>query len=464
MLSAISLDKNQCLQQQMVDQLQNLIFTGRLQPGTRMPSTRMLAEQLGISRNTVVLTYDRLIAEGRLETRPAQGTFVVEPAGHRPHLRVVEGGEAHVPPPHIWRPDPSLFPLVRWRALMRSALDTLGCGAARSHPAGEPALRRAIAAWISASRNIATLPEQIILAESRNHAIHLASHIALRPQSRVVLEDPCDEMTLATFGHDAASVIRVPVDADGMRTDLLPKGSADLVHVTPTHQFPLGAVLSAPRRRALLDWAKTTGALVLEDDCCGELHYGHRRQPSLYETDSTGHVILMGSFAATLGPWLNLSYLAVPRHLSATAGNTCQTVGGVPSRLEQSALAELLETGGYARHVHRVSRVYAARRDGLVSALQRHFGESQIIWGDQAGLHLAWFPPADFAPSGLVAQTARRCGLEAMTLPPSMAIKSPGGHAVLLGFGVLPESQIDQRVKQLVAKLPRDLGMAASAG
>ena len=467
MLSAISLDKNQCLQQQMVDQLQDLISTGRLKPGTRMPSTRMLAEQLGVSRNTVVLTYDRLIAEGKLETRPAQGTFVVEPVSHRPHLRVVEGGEAHeinMPPPQIWRPDPSLFPLVRWRALLRTALDTLGSGVARQHPSGEPALRHAIAVWLSASRNIGVTPEQIVLAESRHHAVHIAAHIGLRQQAHIVLEDPCDELTPAAFSHEAASVTRVPVDADGMRTDLLPSGSFDLVYVTPTHQDPLGAMLSPTRRHALLEWSKRSGALILEDESCSELHYGHRRLPTLFESDSDGHVILMGSFAATLGPLLNLSFLVVPRHLCTTAANTCQTIGGVPSRIEQFALAELLQGGSYARHLHRVSRVYATRRDTLVTALHRHFGERQTVWGHQAGLHLAWFPPADFAPSGLVVQAARRCGLDAMTLPSSITHKSPGSHAVLLGFGALSETQIDQRVKRLAAALPRDLDMVASVG
>ena len=431
-----------------------------------MPSSRMLADQFAISRNTVVLVYDRLIAEGLLETRPAQGTFVVEQAASAGRLSVVGGNEADIAsvlPLKIWRADPALFPLVRWRVLMRSALDSLGSGAGRQHPAGEPLLRKAVAAWLSASRAIAVSPEQIVLTESRQHAVHIASRLALQPNSRVVLEDPSEDLTLAAYNDAGAEIVRVPVDSEGLRTDLLPDGIADLVHVTPEHQRLLGAPLSLERRHALLGWAKRAGAMVLEDDSPGELHYGSRHAPPLIFLDHDQRVMLIGSFSSSLGPWLRMSYLVVPRRLSLAAASICQVVGGSPSRMEQIAMAELLQGGCYARHVHKVGKIYAARCDALVAALHRHFGRGQTVWGAHAGLHLAWFPGSDIGCPGVIAQSARQCGLEAMALPVAAGHTGLGAQAVMLGFGTLSETQIDQRVERLAAILPKYIEMAMSA-
>jgi GntR family transcriptional regulator / MocR family aminotransferase len=461
MLNAIALDRGQCLQQQLVDQLQELIRDGRLQAGTRMPSSRMLADQFAISRNTVVLAYDRLIAEGLLETRPAQGTFVVAQSSQPTRLSVVGGHEADAAtaiPLKVWRADPALFPLVRWRVLMRSALDSLGSGVGRQHPAGEPALRKAVAAWLSASRAIAVSPEQIILTESRQHAVHIATHLALQPGSRVVLEDPCEELTTAAYADAGAEIVRAPVDSEGLRVDLLPDGRADLAHVTPEHQRLLGAPLSLARRHALLAWAKRAGAMVLEDDSPGELQYGSRHASPLILLDQDERVMLIGSFATSLGPWLRMAYLVVPRRLSLAATSICQVVGGSPSRMEQIAMAELLQGGCYARHVHKVGKIYAGRRDALVTALHRHFGGGQTVWGAHAGLHLTWFPKSDIGRAGAIAQSARHCGLEAMALPTGHA-----GQAVMLGFGTLSEAQIDQRVERLATMLPKYIEMAMSA-
>ncbi len=431
-----------------------------------MPSSRMLAEQFGISRTTVLLAYERLIADGLLETRPAQGTFVVPRPIAAPTLTLVSGGDDGDQPVadrKIWRPDPALFPLVRWRVLMRQALDHLGADSGLHHQTGEPALRKAVAAWMSSSRAVAVSPDQIIVADSRQQAMHIASHIILRPGNRVVVEDPCEEMTHATFDDARADIVRVPVDTDGLCTDKLPRDGATLVHVSPEHQRPLGAVLSMPRRHALLEWAKRTGTLVLEDDCQGELHYGSKRLPLLASLDQHDQVMLLGSFAGTLGPWVRMAYLAVPRRLAVGASIASRMIGCGSGRVEQAALAELMQGGCYARHVHRASKVYATRRDALVSALHRHIGESQMIWGDHAGLHLTWFPPSAAGPAAFIARMARLSGLEALALPDHQHKGGVGSRAVMLGFGTLSEQQIDQRVARLAAILPGQPVLAQSA-
>jgi GntR family transcriptional regulator/MocR family aminotransferase len=468
-LIPIHLLRDQPLQRQIYDQLHELIVTGGLQHGTRMPSTRMLAEQFGISRITVLLTYERLIADGCLETRPAQGTFVnwravARPAG--PAIRMVVNNPA--PEPAIARPDlvvgapdASLFPAGRWRTLMRGALDHLGAQIRSEHASGNKELREAISGWLSTSRGLPVQPDQIMLFNGRQQALHLAAHLASCPAGRMVVEDPSDANASATLAFEGGELVRVPVDADGLCTALLPEGAARLVYVTPEHQRPLGVCLSQPRRAELLAWARRSGALVVEDDCDGELRYGDMPHAGLMRQDRDGSVMMLGGFSASLGPWLNIAYLVLPRRLVADALKARRLIDDRRCSLEETSLAELIASGSYSRHLHRISKSYAARRDALVSALQQHFGDVQAFWGGQAGLHLTWFPPEAAGPSGPLAEAARACGLEAISLSPAIRARVPGGQAVLLGFGTLAADQITARVADLARRAPH-VGVATA--
>ena len=459
MLIPLNLLRDQPLQQQLYDQLHGLIASARLQPGARMPSTRMLAEQFAISRITVLLTYERLIADGYLETLPAKGTFVARPPARPLDLPPPfdrPGCSCVVTEARVGRPDPSLFPAGRWRALMRGALDRLGAQIGAEHPAGSPALRNAIAGWLSASRGLAVAPDQVLLLNGRQQALHVVAHLALRPGARAVVEDPCDANAAAMLAGEAGSLVRVPVDADGLCTDRLPEGEAALVHVAPEHQRPLGVVLTRARRIALLAWAGRAGALVLEEDCEGELRYGDMNVPSLTSLDTAERVILLGGFCTSLGPWVGLAYLVLPRRLMAAALAARRLIDDSRGGLEETALAELLGSGGYARHLHRLGKTYARRRDVLLAALRRHFGEPASIWGEHAGLHLAWFPPPETGSPSYLAALARRCGLEAAALPANTRNRMPGGRAVMLGFGSLSERQLESRVAEFAALVRAD--------
>lgn len=491
MLIPLKLVRDQPLQQQLYDQLRELIASARLQPGARMPSTRMLAEQFAISRITVLLTYERLIAESYLHTMPAKGTFVargphgcrgshgaiglalaggtdsgrtpapVGPQTGRDHdkagqawtsvhrLRTLPDRVATTtlsPPEHrVGRPDPSLFPIARWRALLRGALDRFGAGLPPEHPAGSPVLRNAIAGWLSTSRGLAVAPDQVILVNGRQQALHVAARLLLRPGDRVVLEDPGDHLAACTYADAGASLVRVQVDLDGLCTDLLPAGKAALVHVTPEHQRPLGVLLAPQRRTALLDWAARAGAMVLEEDCDGEFRYGGMEAPPLMSLDQTERVIHIGCFSAALGPWLTLGYMAVPRSLVIPALAVRRLIDGGTGWLEHTALAEFLESGAYARHVHRLRKAYLARREALTGALRQHFGATTTLWGGGAGLHLAWHVPPSLGPATALAELARNCGLEAAALADART------QAVLLGFGAVSEHQIETGVREMAA-------------
>lgn len=447
MLIPLALNRDQPLQQQLYDQLRSLVHNARLHPGAQMPSSRMLADQFAISRVTVLLVYERLIAEGILETIPARGTFV---AGAAPQVECLSTRhaadrkpEAAQPRP-FGRPDGALFPFGRWRNLMRQALDTMGAQATSPHPAGDPALREAIAGWLSVSRGLAVSAEQVVLVNSRQQGLHLAAHLVHPAGGRVLLEDPCDHGAAAALGGDGRTVGRIEVDADGIVVEQLPPTAA-LLHVTPGHQRPLGATLSAKRRDALLAWAARSGALVLEDDCDGELRYGGAALPSLMALDEDHRVIMLGGFCLSLGPWVNLAYLVLPRDLVPAAVSARRVMDDGGTLLEHTALTGLLRGGFYARHLHRIGKIYAGRRAAMIDALHKNFDDHATIWGAGAGLHLAWFASTSLGPAAQIAAQANACGLDADSVS--------GRQVVLLGFGSLSEQQIALRVGRLAVSL-----------
>jgi GntR family transcriptional regulator / MocR family aminotransferase len=263
----------------------------------------------------------------------------------------------------------------------------------------------------------------------------------LNDHAPIVVEDPCDAEAAAAM---ACVLVRVPVDDNGLCTDQLPPGSAALVHVTPDHQRPLGAVLSRDRRIALLHWATHAGALVLEEDIDGELRYGDMNVPSLMSMDRSERVILLGGFGVSLGPWLDIAYLVLPRWLVPYAQTTRRWIDDSRGGFEHAVLAEYLASGGYARHLHRLTKTYSGRRDTLRTALRRHFGTEAQVWGEQAGLHLAWFPPPDLGSAGYLARLARRHGLDAAAVRDDV---------VLLGFGVIDEQHIEAGICRLADAL-----------
>jgi GntR family transcriptional regulator / MocR family aminotransferase len=454
MLIPLKLVRDQRLQQQLYEQLRELIVSKRLSPGARMPSTRMMAEQFSVSRITVLLTYERLVAEGYLRTSPARGTFVA-PATERPGAAAPAApydcllSQGTATPPMAGCPDPALFPAQRWRTLMRGALDRLGAQPAVDDPAGHPALRSAIANWLSTSRGLAVTADEVIITRGRQQALHLVAHLALTPGARTVVETPCDASASAILVAERGDLARIPVDADGIRTCDLPELSTALIHVTPEHQRPLGTQMSLDRRHDLISWAARSGALILEEDFEGEIRYGDMALPPLKALDHSDRTILIGGFRVSLGPWIDLSYVIPPRRLTAAAINALRLMDDSRGGLEQVALAEFMDSGGYALHLHRLTKSYASRRDALTTALSRHFGPAAGVTGDHAGLHLAWFPPASAGEVEQLRPLALKCGLEAATLAVDPRARLAGGRALLLGFGRLPEKQLHARVARL---------------
>ncbi len=453
MLIPLNLDRERPLQQQLFDQLRDLIVSGRLAAGSRMPSSRMLADEFAVSRITVLLTYERMIADGLLETLPARGTFV---RGQPRPVPVLAGSQGRrtcrtLDELDVDQPDPAEFPTRRWRALVRESLDRLGATLAMERTDGHPDLRRAIAGWLSASRGLNVSPDQVVLAACRQQALYLAVHLLLLPGQTAVVEDPCHRAIDYILTSAAARLVRVPVDDDGIRLTELPREGAALVHVTPEHQQPLGMLMSVPRREALLNWTKRTGSMILEEDCDGELRYGRMDLPPLMASDRDQRVVHVGSFAASLGPGVSSGYLVVPANRIDAALSVRRLIDGHAGWLEESALAELLGSGAYARHLHQLRKTYLSRRDALIRSLQHHFGGAGGFTGIQAGLHLIWHYPPVLGSAAKVAALARQAGLRATPSPVSAS--GAGASGIQVGFGMPGVRQIEAAVAHLAACL-----------
>jgi GntR family transcriptional regulator/MocR family aminotransferase len=457
MLVPLKLVHDKPLQQQLYDQLRQLIVAGQLTPGSRMPSTRMLSDQFAVSRITVVLVYERLVAEGYLRTHPASGTFVAESASCQtapfdaPDAeKPVEAAAAARSDIAVSRPDPQLFPVGRWRAFMRRALDQYPAHLGAEFPGGVPSLRRAIAEWLAATRALTVSPDQVVVVGSRLRALDLAAHLALRPGQRVVIEAPSNE-TAAAYAALAARLVRVPVDAEGIRTDRLPSGAVAIAHLTPARQRPLGVALSPRRRGQLMEWAAQVGATIVEEDCDGDFRYESAPVPPLMSLPGHDRVIHLGGFAATLGPGVSLAYLVLPERLCAAAVAARPLIDDRAGWLEETALAGFIDSGCYARHVYRLRKIYAGRRNALLDALRLHFGEARID-GSQAGLEVAWFLPHGLGSAATLAAAACRCGIRARALPHSAGMRRELiDRVVLLDYAAASERGIREAIAQLAA-------------
>ena len=480
MLSKINRKSAKPLQVQIYEQLQALIVAGRLKPGAPMMATRLLAEQLGVSRTTVLLAYEQLIAEGYLETRPSVGTFVSsdpprEPLAKRSGTRAEKAAretasrsERHGAAPQMVPPaapaidfspqhfDGQLFPLRMWRKLILPPIERYRARVAFDPPAGLECLRRAIADRLIVSHGISVSPEQVVIASNRQQAYYsLARRLAPRG-SRVVIECTCADGAAKALESQGAELVRIPVDEHGLDVDHLPQGPVALTYVTPLHQYPVGGTLPLERRERLIAWARQAGSHIVEDECGSGVWYRGMPPAPLKVLDRERMVVFVGDFSSMLGPGLRLAYMVVPPELVAPMRSTKALIGNGSAWLEQVALARFIENGCFARHLRRIRKVHLARRDGLWDALRRHFGDVKLV-GTEAGTHVAWFLPPGLPPAAEVRRLARAREVGVYTVHDLVAEECPwcenADHTLFLGYAALSERDIRKGVADLAEAL-----------
>jgi GntR family transcriptional regulator/MocR family aminotransferase len=401
------------LQQQIYSGIRDAILAGSLTPGARLPSSRALADELGVSRTTVVFALWQLQAEGCVVSAGASGTFVARtlPDGAhratrrrtRPKLsrigtelleapRVVERIPGAPRPFRVGTPALDHFPVTVWsRLAARRRRDTSASLLDYSTPGGYRPLREAIAGHVAVTRGIRCSPDQVLIMSGAQHALAYSARMLLDPGDQAWLEEPGYFGARSALTAAGASIVPVPVDAQGINVAAGERAApgARLAFVAPSHQHPLGVCMTLSRRLALLRWAARGNAWVIEDDYDGEFRYQGRPMPALFGLDNDGCVIYVGSFSKTIFPSLRLGFLIVPESLAdpfigARARFDCH-----PQTLDQVVLTDFITEGHYARHVRRMRHIYAERHDALRRAAARFCGDMLEFPPSDTGLHVA---------------------------------------------------------------------------
>ncbi len=476
--------------------LRESILADALLPGTRLPSSRHLAGELGIARNTVIHAYEQLTEEGYIATEVGSGTFVADTTLDRPATATTrDERHGHVALPglssrgdalvhaagsssHQWGafmpgvPEVRLFPARTWarlhnRLLRKPAPELLTYAVG----AGYAPLRAALADYLRTSRAVHCEPEQIIVTAGIHPSLQLIGQLLCDPGDSALVEDPGYWGVRSVLNAVGVHTLAAPVDEEGLcflpPFASRPRANGDegqarpprLIVVSPSHQYPLGMVMSLARRRQLLATAQATDAWVVEDDYDSEFRYGSRPLPSLQGMDDDGRVLYMGTFSKALFPGLRVGYLVVPPALAHAFSTGLAEMFRGGNTLAQAVLADFITEGHFVSHIRRMRELYAQRRESLLAAIKDQFGGTLPVRDGAAGLHLVLTLPPGTDDRAVVGEAFAR-GI--LTRPLSMyyqrdAQRQPG---LLLGYGHVDAASIARHFAVL-AQAIRAAGLKA---
>jgi GntR family transcriptional regulator / MocR family aminotransferase len=484
-LLALTLDPQSSisLYQQLYDGLRSAILTGRLTAGTRLPATRMLASELGISRTTVVTALEQLQTEGYLEARVGSGTYVTR-------VLPEELLHARETPPQVARQTRGPRALSQCAQLLaRTSLMTMrrpervcafqaGLPALDEIPfdiwsrlaaryyrrpprellaygdaAGYRPLREVIANYLNTSRAVRCSPEQVLVVSGAQQALEIVARLLLDPGDDVWMEEPGYTKARDILIAAGVNIIPVPVDREGLNVangQALCSG-ARLAYVSPSHQYPLGVVMSLSRRLALLEWAHQAGAWILEDDYDSEYRYRGRPLSSLQGLDTREQVIYMGTFSKVLFPALRLGYLVVPSDLVDTFIAARALIDRHSPQLDQAILADFIAEGHFVRHIRRMRTLYEHRQQVLLEAARQELGGLLEVSPHEAGMHLVGWLPPDLDDRAV----SRKAALKGVDAQPLSAYSLCGTTrpGLLLGYTCFSDDEIREGVRWLAQEL-----------
>jgi GntR family transcriptional regulator/MocR family aminotransferase len=445
------------------------IRSGRLGDGDRLPATRSLARDLGVARNTVATAYERLTAEGFLDSRVGDGTYVTDLAVPDPTPRrtgslqprrgwtfgptPVSGNQPA--PPHDFRvgiPDAGLFPFDTWRRLVTAELR----GGAHSPgtyapPAGHPDLRAAIVRYLALARGVSAEADDVIVTHGTQQALDLVTRVLIEPGDVVAVEDPGYPFARDLFASHGAQVVPVRVDLEGLVVDEIPE-RARLVFTTPSHQFPFGPPLSLERRQALLEFADRHRVAIIEDDYDSEFRFTERPLETLQALDRHGRVIYVGTFSKSLVPALRAGYLVAPESLRDALLGARQLADGYGAPAEQVALARFVSDGLFGRHVRRARTTYGERRELVLAGIHGPLAGHLRLVPCAAGLHVtATFADPEVDDAAVVA-AALGVGVAVEALS-SYAIGPDVPPGLVFGYGAAVTGSITPGLRSLARLL-----------
>ncbi|HEY6515733.1 MAG TPA: PLP-dependent aminotransferase family protein [Steroidobacteraceae bacterium] len=465
------------LRRQLCEWFRRAITDGRLAAGQRVPSSRSLAEELKVSRLTVVCAYEQLEAEGYLQTFRGAGTCIAAsiPELLRPGAARTAAAERRArgtrrtakrakqllnlpeePPPAIAAafrvslPALDHFPRRAWsRLISRHARIASIRDMAYGDPMGEPEFRAAIAEYLGAVRAVRCDPSQIMVTSGSQQAVQITLHALLDAGDPVWVEEPGYPGIHRALVGSGCEPVPVPVDGEGLDVEegTRRRPSARAAYVTPSHQYPLGMTLSAGRRIQLLNWAQRADAWIIEDDYDSEYRFGAEPITSLQGLDTDDRVIYIGTFSKVLFPALRMGYLVLPKDLIATFRVVRDAVDIFAPVLYQRALTDFIRDGGFARHIRRMRTLYAVRRQRMIVALERCFGGAAEIASAAAGLHLVVRLPKSIDDKSAAARAAA-AGIACIPLS-ACCLESPQRGGLILGYGGVAVERIDDAVRKL---------------
>lgn len=434
------------------------IQTGDIPAFKRLPSIRELANDLHISKTTIQMAYQQLLAEGYIESRERSGYFVVEierdPFGDFPNVpRPSADDMSHTLTSeclidfYLSGIDTAYFPIQKWKACVNQSLseEILTYGDKQ----GEPALRLEISQYLRRSRAVNCTADQIVIGSGTQTVMKLLSQLIGLNGQKIAMEDPGYGGVHHVFQGLGFEVVPVKLKDDGIHLEELETSGAEIVYITPSHQYPLGMVMPISKRVQLLRWAEENGGLIIEDDYDGEFRYHGKPIPSLQGLDAHGHVVYAGTFSKSLMPAIRMSYLVLPESLLKVYRENISQYDQTASRLHQAALQLFMENGEWERHIRRMRKIYQKKHDLLLETIKSVIGDHAKITGQNAGLHIAIQVNSEKSADELVS-IAGQSGVKVYSTSAQWISKQKDDSSViLLGFGGLSEKQIVEGVEIL---------------
>jgi len=453
-LVSVTRGSSRTLGRQIEDQLRLAIRQKTLRPGSRMPSTRDLARELGVSRPIVVSAYEQLAAEGYLVLRQGTRPRVTDCAGpcRTPAARAAPptAGPRFDFRPGV--PDLSAFPRTTWLRSMREALATMpDADLGYTDPHGSEVLRLALADYLGRVRGVVSDAARVVVTSGFHQGRMLVLRaLAARGAKRIAVEDPCHAEPWEAIARAGLELVPIPVDADGIQVEALERSKADAVVLTPAHHYPTGAVLSGARRSAVLEWLRRHDAIAIEDDYDAEYRYDRAPVGALQALDAE-RIVYAGTASKTLAPALRLGWLVVPPRLIEAVSQQQSLADYGGPRIEQHAFADFLGRGELDRHLRRMRGRYRGRRDALVEAMRQVLPEAGVC-GIAAGLHAAIRLP-DGCDELAIRDEALRRGIALTAMSTYFLVPRAGSPTLLIGYARVSEPTIRAGVRELAAAI-----------
>lgn len=455
MMFALDTASKKHLYVQIYEYIKSEIREGRLLRGEKLPSTRILANNLQVSRSTVDLAYEQLVSEGYLEARAGSGYYVGEvedlygfhvpvgtpsPLQDRANNVKVDFSTSAI--------DMTAFPFGVWRKLNKTILsEDNGNLFALGDPQGDLELRQTIARYLHASRGANIAPEQLVIGAGSEYLLLLLEKLLGQNRS-LALEKPTYSKAYKSFEAFQYQISRIPMDKSGMDVRALEGSGADLAYVMPSHQYPTGVVMPIGRRQALLKWAmKGSNRYIIEDDYDSEFRYKGKPIPCLQSIDTAGKVIYMGTFSKAIAPAIRISFMALPKPLLEVYEEKCRFFSSTVSRIDQKMLQQFMEDGHFERHLNRMRKTYRIKHDEMLRLL-KPFQKKFTMKGENAGTYLTLTSKEGKTEQELI-NLAGKVGVKVYGMSQTLSWEDEEYHTILLGFGALSLEQIKEGLSLL---------------